>query len=93
MKIFCICFIKRGLHLHVHCAGCEHDPVRHGGVLPVPAVRRGLRRVRGQRALHRHPQRGAQVRCDWSVCVRSLVLQKVASELHPKVCKHGEGPY
>ena len=50
----------------MHCAGCEHDPVRHGGVLPVPAVRRGLRRVRGQRALHRHPQRGAQVSCDWS---------------------------
>ena len=22
-----------------------------------------------------------------------LVLQKVASELHPKVCNHGEGPY
>ena len=83
MKIFCICFIKRGLHLHVHCAGCEHDPVRHGGVLPVPAVRRGLRRVRGQRALHRHPQRGAQVSCDWSVCVRtsaSKSLIRVPSE-------------
>ena len=22
-----------------------------------------------------------------------LVLQKVASEFHPKVCNHGEGPY
>ena len=22
-----------------------------------------------------------------------LVLQKVASKLHPKVCNHGEGPY
>ena len=22
-----------------------------------------------------------------------VVLQKVASELHPKVCNHGEGPY
>ena len=22
-----------------------------------------------------------------------FIVQKVASELHPKVCKHGEGPY
>ena len=26
-------------------------------------------------------------------CVYPLVLQKVASELHPKVRNHGEGPY
>ena len=24
---------------------------------------------------------------------QGLVLQKVPSELHPKVCNHGEGPY
>ena len=29
----------------------------------------------------------------YNVIVRRLVLQKVASELHPKVCNHGEGPY
>ena len=28
-----------------------------------------------------------EVSCDW------LTLQKVASELHPKVRNHGEGPY
>ena len=26
-------------------------------------------------------------------CRSALVLQKVASELHPKVRNHGEGPY
>ena len=27
------------------------------------------------------------------LCAPALVLQKVASELHPKVRNHGEGPY
>ena len=29
----------------------------------------------------------------WMRCASQLVLQKVASELHPKVRNHGEGPY
>ena len=44
----------------------------------MPAVRRGLRRVRGQRAVHRHPQRGAQVSCDWSVELETKGIRRFA---------------
>ena len=30
---------------------------------------------------------------DFGQVLTQVVLQKVASELHPKVCNHGEGPY
>ena len=44
----------------------------------MPAVRRGLRRVRGQRALHRHPQRGAQVSSDWSEELETKAIRRFA---------------
>ena len=73
-------------HVRVGAEQLRHRPQRR-----VVVQRRGG--VLGQGAGRRHVLRALRPGPGSQSEASTVVLQKVASELHPKVRNHGEGPY
>ena len=74
----------------------QHGEVPHPGgqVLHQPRVGAdGGRHVAVEDGLHQPRELHRVGRDDGAGVALQLVLQKVASEFHPKVRNHGEGPY